>query len=87
MSVAAIFEWAGASAGLVGAALLVANTRASQYGWFGFLLANFCMIAFAIDGEHWDLLTQQVGFTATSLFGLWRTGLLRIARAATEGVV
>lgn len=70
-------EWAGALAGLVGALLLALNNRHSRYGWFGFLLANFLMIGFALAGRHWGLLTQQVGFTLTSLIGIYRARIFR----------
>jgi hypothetical protein len=76
ISLAVALEWAGALVGLAGAFLLATNSRLSRYGWVGFLLANFFMLGFAIDGEHWGLLTQQVGFTATSLLGIWRSGLI-----------
>lgn len=72
-----LLEWAGALIGLAGAFLLATNSRFSRYGWIGFLLANFFMLGFAIDGRHWGLLTQQLGFTGTSLLGIWRSGLLQ----------
>lgn len=70
-----ILEWSGAASGLAGALLLALNTRHSRYGWFGFLVANFVMIGFALLGQHWGLLTQQIGFTLTSLIGIYRSGL------------
>lgn len=70
-------EWAGALTGLIGAFMLATNSRFSPIGWLAFLLANFLMIGFAIAGGHWGLLTQQIGFTATSLLGIYRSGLLR----------
>jgi hypothetical protein len=74
------FEWSGAATGLAGAFLLATNSRISRYGWIGFLFANFFMLGFAIAGGHWGLLTQQVGFTATSILGIYRSGLLRLRR-------
>lgn len=68
-------EWSGSLFGLIGALLLATNSRLSRYGWVAFLIANFCMLGFAIDGRHWGLLTQQSGFTATSLLGIHRSGL------------
>ncbi|MDM0067063.1 hypothetical protein [Variovorax sp. J31P207] len=72
----AMLEWSGSLFGLTGALLLATNSRLSRYGWIAFLIANFCMLGFAIDDRHWGLLTQQAGFTATSLLGIVRSGLL-----------
>ncbi|WP_442284390.1 hypothetical protein [Variovorax sp. M-6] len=69
-------EWSGSVLGLVGALMLATNSRLSRYGWVAFLIANFCMLGFAIGGRHWGLLTQQAGFTATSILGIFRSGLL-----------
>lgn len=69
-------EWFGAAAGLAGAFMLAFNTRVSKYGWLFFLMANFCMIGFAVIGGFTGLLIQQIGFTASSLIGIYRSGLL-----------
>lgn len=66
------FEWAGAFLGLVGAGLLASNTPLSKYGWIAFLIANVAMIFFSIQITAWGLFAQQLGFMATSLFGLYR---------------
>ncbi len=71
-------EAIGAVAGLLGAFLLATHTNVSRYGWIAFLLANLALIGFAIGIERYWLLAQQVGFTATSLLGLSRSGLLPI---------
>ncbi|BBP02447.1 nicotinamide mononucleotide transporter [Sulfuriferula nivalis] len=68
-------EWIGSIFGLLGAFLLATNTRVSAYGWFAFLIANFAMIAFAARSKHYGLLTQQLGFMATSALGIYRSGL------------
>jgi len=66
-------ECAGCVLGLLGAFLLATNTRFSPLGWISFLAANVAMITFAYGvAAHW-LLWQQVGFTATSCLGLWRS--------------
>lgn len=80
ITLAQVLEWSGALIGLAGAFLLASNTRVSRYGWVGFLLANFLMLGFGILGGHWGLLTQQVGFTATSILGIHRSGLLAECR-------
>ena len=67
-------EWAGSLSGLVGAFLLATHTRFSRYGWLAFLAANLALIGFAIGIDRYGLLAQQVGFTATTLLGLYRAG-------------
>ena len=67
-----IYEWTGAALGLAGAALFSLNLRASRFGWLLFLLSNFVWIAYGIKaGAHW-LVAMQVGFTLTSLVGVYR---------------
>lgn len=70
-----VFEWAGSLLGLLGAFLLATHSRVSRYGWVAFLAANLAMVAFAVGIDRYGLLLQQVGFTATSLLGLRRSGL------------
>jgi len=70
-------EWAGCVFGLLGAFLLATNTRISRYGWWAFFAANIAMIGLAIKIERHGLLVQQIGFMATSMLGLYRTGLLK----------
>ena len=69
-------EWTGSVSGLLGAFLLATHTSVSRYGWFAFLVANLSMGVFALDIHHYGLLMQQVGFTFTSLLGIYRTGFL-----------
>ena len=77
MSIITFLEWSGAISGLLGAFLLATHTRISRYGWLAFLLANFCLVAFAFQIDRYGLLLQQVGFTATSLLGMYRAGFFR----------
>ena len=67
-------EWSGALLGLMGAFLLATNSRFSRYGWVAVFAANLAMIAFALRIEAAGLLIQQLGFVATSLLGMYRTG-------------
>ncbi len=68
-------EWTGCLLGLLGAFLLATNTRVSRYGWLAFLAANLAMIGLALMIYRYGLLVQQIGFTATSLLGLYCAGL------------
>lgn len=71
-----IYEWAGSLLGLLGAFLLATNSSISCYGWVAFFLANIAMVIFAAGIRRHGLLIQQLGFTGTSLLGLYRSGLL-----------
>ena len=68
-----MLEWSGSLLGLVGAFLLATNSRVSRYGWIAFLAANVFMICFAVAIHAYGLLAQQIGFTGTSLLGLYRS--------------
>ena len=67
------YEWSGCCLGLVGALLLATNTRVSRYGWLAFLGSNIALILLSLAIERNGLLLQQMGFTATSLLGLYRS--------------
>jgi hypothetical protein len=58
--------------GLLGAFLLATRSDVSAWGWVAFLASNAGWIAFAVARRLWWLLVQQIGFTATSLLGIWR---------------
>lgn len=73
-------EWFGALAGLIGAFLLATNTKVSRWGWLCFLIANFAITGVAIANNLYGLMIQQIGFTATSLLGIYRSGLLNTIR-------
>ncbi len=68
-------EWTGSILGLLGAFLLATHTSISRYGWIAFLAANVAMIGFAYGIDRYGLLVQQLGFMATSLLGIYRSGL------------
>lgn len=65
-------EWIGAITGLSGALLLALNMNISGYGFICFLLSNIAWILFALRTKSYGLLTQQVGFSATSIIGIMR---------------
>ncbi len=69
-------EWGSCVMGLLGALVLATNTRISRWGWLAFFLANLCSVGFAVGIERYGLMLQQLGFVATSLLGMARTGLL-----------
>jgi hypothetical protein len=75
-------EIAATVLGLLGAFLLATHTSISRYGWLAFLFANFATIGFAIGIERYCLMSQQVGFMATRLLWLCRSGLLSFRKTA-----
>ncbi len=65
-------EWVGCFTGLCGASLLSLNNRYSGWGFVLFLLSNVAWIAFGLMSHANGMVVMQVGFTATSLMGVWR---------------
>lgn len=65
-------EAAAAAFGLVGAFLLAGKGQLAPWGWVAFLASNIGWLAFGWMRRHWFLLAQQVGFTLSSLLGIWR---------------
>lgn len=65
-------EWAGSLTGLTGAGLLALNNAWSGYGFIAFLISNGCWIAYGRMADARGLITMQLGFTVTSLVGIWR---------------
>ena len=65
-------DWIGSGLGLAGAGLLAANIDGSAYGWLLFLLSNAAWVIYGIQARTWSLVTMQVGFTGTSMLGIWR---------------
>ena len=84
MSLADWMQWIGAISGLAGAYVLAKNTGNSKWGWFGFLGANIFIGAFAyMIGAH-ALLLQQIGFTFTSLMGIWKADFILLRRFKSD---
>jgi hypothetical protein len=67
-----LFEWLGCITGVIGSALLAANTTVSRWGFVWYLASNFAWIAFALMTAAWGLLTMQVVFTVVSFIGVLR---------------
>jgi hypothetical protein len=64
-------ECLAAIAGLAGSFLLASKGPHAAWGWWAFLASNAGWLAFGWIRRHWFLLLQQVGFTASSLWGIW----------------
>jgi hypothetical protein len=55
--------------------MLALHMPLSKWGWVAFLVANLALIAFSYRARTWGLLTQQLGFTVTSVLGILRSGI------------
>lgn len=64
-------EWAGCCSGLVGAAVLALNASFSGWGFVLFLLSNMFWIAYGYMTGTKSLVLMQIGFTLTSMMGIW----------------
>lgn len=57
---------------LLGSLLLALKGRRAGWGWVLFGFSNAGWIVFANGYGHWFFLLQQIGFSITSLIGIWR---------------
>lgn len=67
-----IIELLAAFFGVLGTVLLAINGPRAGWGFVAYLASNAGWIAFAWINAHWGLLAQQIAFTLSSLFGIWR---------------
>lgn len=67
-----ILEWTGCFTGLSGAALLAMNNRYSGWGFVLFLASNIAWITYGLLSHATGMVVMQIGFTATSLIGVWK---------------
>lgn len=72
-------EWTGALLGLIGSAMLALNVSVSGFGFLAFLISNLFWLVFGVKKKAWGLVTMQVGFTVTSLMGLYNWLLKPVA--------
>ncbi len=68
----AIFEWIGCMTGLCGATLLALNNRYSGWGFVLFLISNVGWIIYGLLTHATGMVVMQLGFTLTSLIGVWK---------------
>lgn len=64
-------EWVACATGLLGSALLALHNAYSGFGFLAFLVSNVGWIAFGIYSRTWSMVLMQLGFTATSVLGLY----------------
>lgn len=68
----AAIGWFGSITGLLGSLLLALNTSFSGWGFVVFLLSNAAWMTHGIRTKTWSMVVMQLGFTVTSLIGVWR---------------
>jgi hypothetical protein len=68
----AMVEALAAAAGLAGTILLANNGPHAGWGFVAYLVSNAGWLAFGLAGRHWFLVLQQLGFTVTSVYGIYR---------------
>jgi hypothetical protein len=73
----------GAALGLLGAFLLARGGPRAGLGWLAFLGSNAALIAMAWRLDLPGVLLLQLGFTYTSLYGIW-THLIQPLRSAAQ---
>lgn len=64
-------ELVSALLGLTGAVLLALKSRWAGWAWVVWLVSNVGWVAFGAAGGHWFLVAQNLGFSITSLMGVW----------------
>ncbi len=65
-------EWSGCALAMSGSLLVALHNKASRWGWISYLCSNIVWSVFALVTGTYGLFVQQLGFTATSLYGLYR---------------
>ena len=60
-----------AAFGLIGTLLLATRSRHAGWGFLAFLASNGGWLVFAWSHAHWALFVQQLGFTLSSLLGIY----------------
>lgn len=66
-----VLECLGSISALCGAWLLALRCRYSKFGWCAYLVANGFLLGFALDIDRYWLSAQYIGFTLSSLLGVW----------------
>lgn len=64
-------EIVGMLFGLAGNLLLATRGAYAGYGFVAYLVSNVGWLFFSFKHRHWFMFTQFVGFTITSIYGVW----------------
>ncbi len=81
-----LIEILSATLGLLGAALLASRSRWAGWAFVAWLISNIGWIVFGAGNQHWFLIAQQIGFTITSVLGIW-TWLIHPALRRAEAEI
>jgi len=71
-------EMLSAGLGLLGAFLLATKSRYAGLAFVAWFVSNLGWLIFGARNAHWFFFAQQIGFTITSVLGIW-TWLIRPA--------
>jgi len=66
-----VIECLAAIFGMLGTLVLATKSRYAGWGFVAFLASNAGWLAFSYAHGHWFMFAQQVGFTVSSLIGVW----------------
>ncbi|HRL97856.1 MAG TPA: hypothetical protein PLE22_00240 [Acidovorax sp.] len=64
-------EMLSAGLGLLGAILLATRSRYAGLAFVAWLASNIGWLIFGARNDHWFFFAQQIGFTVTSVLGIW----------------
>ena len=81
-------EILSAGLGLLGAFLLATKSRYAGLAFVAWFVSNLGWLIFGAHNDHWFFFVQQIGFTVTSVLGIWNwlvNPALRQAQAEDEG--
>ena len=65
-------EFTGSLFGLIGAYLVASHGAYADFGFVAFLISNVFFVRFAITNSYYAFLIMQIGFTVTSLIGVYQ---------------
>lgn len=64
-------EILSAGLGLLGASLLATKSRYAGLAFVAWFVSNLGWLIFGARNAHWFFFVQQIGFTITSMLGIW----------------
>ena len=81
-------EMLSAGLGLLGAILLATKSLYAGLAFVAWFVSNLGWLIFGAHNDHWFFFVQQIGFTVTSVLGIWNwlvNPALRPAQAEDAG--
>ena len=68
----ALIGWVGMAFGLLGAWLMALKAEWAGMAVVAYLVSNMCWLHHATKTKTWSMFLMQIGFTGSSLLGLYR---------------